>query len=81
MFAPLGAFMGVERHKKAAEQEEMDRDLAAQTAKYSWITGMKPQGIRRAPSYWDMVGQGFTSGMNQDMQVGGKVMGAMGGGG
>jgi hypothetical protein len=53
----IGALMGHQKNKRAQEVESSDRKLAAETARYSPWTGMKPQEIRTAGSqFGDMAG-------------------------
>ena len=71
-----GALMGAQKHAREKEIEDADRKLAAETARYSWVTGMQPGSIRRAGSQFADIGQGALSGA----MFGSQFAGASGGG-
>lgn len=60
--AAAGAMMGRANVKRQQEIEDADRKLAAETERYSWVTGNKAQPIRRAGSMFAGMGQGALSG-------------------
>lgn len=70
MMAAGGAVMGAKKNERDREIEDADRKLAAETARYSWITGMQPGSIRRAGSQFADVGQGALSGAMFGSQFG-----------
>lgn len=63
--AGLGALSGKAKNDEAKKQEEKDRKLAQQTAKYSWITGLQPGEIHRAGSETGDILQGAGAGLMQ----------------
>lgn len=69
--AAAGALMGNEKNKRARQIEDADRKLAAETQRYSWVTGNKADPIRRAGSSWMDMGQGAMAGGMFGQQLGG----------
>jgi hypothetical protein len=65
-----GAVMGAKKNARAREIEDADRKLAAETERYSWVTGNKAQPIRSAGSMFADVGQGAASGAMFGQQFG-----------
>lgn len=63
--AGLGALSGAAKNDDAKKQEEKDRKLAAETARYSWVTGLQPNEIRHAGSMAGDVLQGAGAGLMQ----------------
>lgn len=48
--AAAGMLMGQQKNQRARQIEDADRKLAAETSRYSWLTGMQPGQIRTAGS-------------------------------
>lgn len=65
-----GALMGMMKHQKDASNEDADRKLASETARYSPWTKMTPGPIRRANASVMDVGQGAMSGAMFGQQFG-----------
>lgn len=81
--AVMGAIQGKMKHDREVSNEDADRKLASETARYSPWTGMAPGQIRRASSssFGDILGggaQGFSSGMGLGGMVGGAPSTGMG---
>ncbi len=60
--AAVGALQGKAKNDAARAQENSDRQLAAETQKYSWITGNQAGPIRRAGSMFGDIAQGGVAG-------------------
>jgi len=73
--AAAGAMAGKAKNDRANEIEKSDRNLAAETARYSPWTGMAPGQIRRSGSMFGDVAQGALSGAMMGSQFGGGGMG------
>lgn len=65
-----GAMMGQARQRRQQQIEDAERKLAAETQRYSWITGNKAGPITRASSAFDTIGQGALLGGMQGAQLG-----------
>lgn len=73
--ALIGAGLGAIQYGDKKRQHEHDKNVAAETARYSPWTGMKPQAVEGPPSLMGTVGQGALSGFGFGQQFGGAAGG------
>lgn len=69
--ALAGAGLGAMQYGDKKRQQEHDKQVASETARYSPWTGMKPQAVEAAPSLLGTVGQGALGGFSFGQQFGG----------
>lgn len=71
--ALAGAGLGALQYGDKKRQQEHNRMVAAETARYSPWTGMRPQPVGDDPSLLGTLGQGALSGASFGQQFGGAA--------